>query len=134
MKIKFIKTIITAIITIALTFMPISAFAVDNCSADLCNGDYPDSVKAACGCASSAAGGDKISVIILNIINAIIAILGVVAVIFIFVGGIGYMTSSGDPGKVKKAKDTIFYAVIGLIICVLSFAITQFIINAINNS
>ena len=39
------------------------------------------------------------------------------------------MTSTGDAGKVKKAKDTILYALIGLIICVLSFAIVNWTIK-----
>ena len=67
-----------------------------------------------------------------NIIQAVIGILGLACVVIIIIGGIGYMTSSGDAGKVKKAKDTILYGVIGMIICVLAFAITTFIITAIN--
>lgn len=69
-----------------------------------------------------------------NIISAIIGILGLACVIIVIIGGVQYMTSSGDSGKVKKAKDTILYGVIGMVICVLSFAITQFIITAINGS
>ena len=66
---------------------------------------------------------------IINIINGVIAVLGLVAVVVIIIGGINYMTSSGDAGKVKKAKDTILYGVIGLVICVLAFAIVNFIIK-----
>lgn len=65
---------------------------------------------------------------ITGIINAVIGVLGIVAVTVIIVGGIGYMTSSGDAGKVKKAKDTILYGVIGLVIVVLAFAIVNFVI------
>lgn len=66
-----------------------------------------------------------------NIINAIIGALGIVAVVIIIIGGVNYMTSSGDAGKVKKAKDTILYGVIGLVICVLAFAIVNFVISNI---
>ena len=66
-----------------------------------------------------------------NIINAVIGVLGIVCVIVIIIGGINYMTSSGDAGKVKKAKDTILYGVIGLVICVLAFAIVNFVISNI---
>ena len=72
-----------------------------------------------------------------NLIQWVIAIVGVVAVIFIVYGGILYATSSGDPAKVKKAKDTILYAVIGLIIVALAEIITAFvsgIIRDANNS
>ena len=68
---------------------------------------------------------------IIGILNAVIAVLGIVAVIVIIMGGIGYMTSSGDAGKVKKAKDTILYGVIGLVIVALSFAIVNFVIGNI---
>ena len=66
-----------------------------------------------------------------NIVSAIIGVLGIVAVIVIIIGGVNYMTSSGDAGKVKKAKDTILYGVIGLVICVLAFAIVNFVIGGI---
>ena len=66
-----------------------------------------------------------------GIINAVIAVLGIVAVIVIIIGGVTYMTSSGDAGKVKKAKDTILYGVIGLVIVALSFAIVNFVIGNI---
>ena len=66
-----------------------------------------------------------------GILNAVIAVLGIVAVIVIIMGGIGYMTSSGDSAKVKKAKDTILYGVIGLVVVALAFAIVNFVISNI---
>lgn len=66
-----------------------------------------------------------------SIIKAVIGILGLVCVIVIIIGGVNYMTSSGDAGKVKKAKDTILYGVVGLVICVLAFAIVQFVLDNI---
>ena len=68
-----------------------------------------------------------------EIINRVILGLDIVAVIFIVLGGIGYMTSAGDAAKLKKAKDTILYAVIGLIICVLAYAITNFTISLLGD-
>ena len=79
--------------------------------------------------------GDDLSGSIVGILNGVIGVLGIVAVVVIIIGGIGYMTSAGDAGKVKKAKDTILYGVIGLIIVVLSFAIVNFVIaNVIGNN
>ena len=68
---------------------------------------------------------------ITTILNNIITVLGLVAVIVIIIGGVNYMSSTGDPAKVKKAKDTILYGIIGLIICVLAFAIVNFVISNI---
>ncbi|MBR3122174.1 hypothetical protein IKF28_01880, partial [Candidatus Saccharibacteria bacterium] len=61
----------------------------------------------------------------------VIGVLGLVCVIVMIIGGVSYMTSSGDAGKVKKAKDTILYGLIGLVICVLAFAIVNFVISNI---
>lgn len=65
---------------------------------------------------------------ITGIINAVVAALGIVCVVVMIIGGVNYMTSSGDAGKVKKAKDTILYGLIGLVVCVLAFAIVNFVI------
>ncbi len=73
----------------------------------------------------------KLDESVTNILYAIIAALGLVAVAFIVVGGINYITSNGDASKVEKAKKTILYACIGLVICALSFAIVNFTISNI---
>jgi hypothetical protein len=66
--------------------------------------------------------------IVNTIINTVIFVIGMVAVIMIILGGISYATSQGDAAKVKKGKDTILYGIIGLIIVLLAFAITQFVL------
>ena len=66
-----------------------------------------------------------------TILSAIIGVLGFVCVVVMIIGGFNYMTSSGDAGKVKKAKDTILYGLIGLVVCVLAFALVQFVIGNI---
>ena len=68
---------------------------------------------------------------ITGILNAIIGVLGLVCVVVMIIGGVNYMTSAGDASKVKKAKDTILYGLIGLIVCVLAFAIVNFVITNI---
>ena len=69
--------------------------------------------------------------IVINIINAILGIVGLIAVVMIILGGISYMTSSGDSAKVKKGKDTILYGVIGLVIVGLAYAIVNFVLSSI---
>lgn len=92
-------------------------------------------VQKAAGCSNTNAAADNdLQTTLTNILNAIIGVAGLIAVIFIIIGGINYITSTGDPTKTKKAKDTILYALIGLIICALAFAIVNWAISAINNS
>lgn len=76
-------------------------------------------------------GGNTLWDDVSSIIKGVIAVLGLVCVIVIILGGVSYMTSTGDAGKVKKAKDTILYGVIGLVICVLAFAIVNFVLDNI---
>ena len=67
------------------------------------------------------------------IITAVFSIIGVVSVVMIILGGISYATSQGDPGKVKKGKDTILYGIIGLIVALLAYAIVNFVLDAFQN-
>ena len=69
-----------------------------------------------------------------NILNAVYLILGIVGVVMIIIGGVNYTLSQGDPGKVQKAKNTVLYGIIGLVVALLAFAITQFVINAIQGA
>lgn len=64
-----------------------------------------------------------------NILTAVYMIAGIVAVIVIIIGGIRYTTSNGDAAGVKSAKNTILYAVVGLIVIIMASAITQFTIQ-----
>lgn len=132
-KIVSIISIIIIAVSASIAFLPTpNTFAVDPPASDICNkNEVPNSVKEAAGCAHE---GDKLPSMVINILNAVIGILGLVAVIFIIIGGVNYMTSTGEAAKLEKAKKTILYAVIGLGVCVLAFAIVNFVANILNNS
>ena len=66
-----------------------------------------------------------------NIINILLTVASVVAVIMIIVGGIRYATSNGDSNNVTAAKNTIMYAVIGLVIAIFAYAIVNFVLTQI---
>ena len=67
------------------------------------------------------------------IINVIIGIVGLIAVVMIIVGGISFTTSQGDSGKVTKAKNTVLYGIVGLVVAILAFAIVNFVLTSIFN-
>ncbi|MBR3414874.1 hypothetical protein IKG73_02555 [Candidatus Saccharibacteria bacterium] len=99
---------------------------------EICNGDFDDVAKEAAGCFTGEA---QVGNVAQNIINVIIAVLGIVAVIFVIVGAVQYITSQGDPGKMKKARDTIIYAILGVVLAGLAFAIVNFVLaNLFNGS
>lgn len=121
---------------IAIAFALASLFSLTTVPAvyadsSICNQNVAEEVKAAAGC-SNASAGTSLETVVQNIINVIVGLLGIVCVAVIIFGGVQYMTSTGDSGKTAKAKNTILYAVIGLIICALAAIITNFTINLIN--
>lgn len=63
------------------------------------------------------------------IINVIIGIIAFLAVVMIVFGGIQYTTSAGAADKVKSAKDTIMYGIVGLIVALLAYAIVNFVLS-----
>lgn len=67
------------------------------------------------------------------IVNALLFLIGAVSVIMIIIGGIRYVTSNGDSSQITSAKNTIMYAVIGLIIALMAFAIVNFVVKQFVN-
>ncbi|MBQ3453098.1 hypothetical protein IJG28_02825 [Candidatus Saccharibacteria bacterium] len=107
-----------------------SALTLPTYAIDCSDSSISAEVKTAAGCNTET----TLPNVIVNILNAIILVAGIVAVIFIIIGGVNYMTSSGDAGKVAKAKNTILYALIGLVICVLAFAIVNWTIGVLDKA
>lgn len=70
--------------------------------------------------------------ILSNILSTVYFWAGIIAVGLIVYGGFMYVISNGDPGRVKKAKDTLLYAVIGLIVVLVAFVITNLVIKGVN--
>lgn len=66
-----------------------------------------------------------------NLINAFLFIVGGLAVVMVIYGGFKYITSGGDAQAVASAKNTIIYAVIGIAVAVLAYAITKFVYDAL---
>lgn len=98
------------------------------------NGGNAGNANNAAGSSSSicgAASSDNAPDIVKNVINTMLYILGIIAVIMIVIGGVRYTTSNGDSSQTKAAKDTILYAVIGLIVAIMAFAIVNFVVTSL---
>lgn len=68
-------------------------------------------------------------VVLNTALNSVYMVAGIIAVIVIIIAGYMYVTSQGDSAAVTKAKNAILYAVIGLVVIILAFAITWFVIG-----
>jgi len=66
-----------------------------------------------------------------TIVNILLFIIAAVAVIMLIIGGIRYVVSGGDQQAVTGAKNTILYAVIGIVVAILAYAIVNFVISGL---
>lgn len=122
---QYLSRIITSLALIVALLFPAVAVAapvnVIDGSNDACKGN-----AAICGNT-----GTKLFDIIKNVINTLLYAIGILTVILIIIGAMKYVLSAGDQAQVTSAKNTIQYAVIGLIIAGLSYAIVNFVIDRI---
>ena len=70
---------------------------------------------------------------IAQLLATVYVVAGIVAVIVIVIGGIRYSTSAGDSSGIQAAKNTIMYAVVGLVVIIAAAAITDFVIKNVAN-
>lgn len=124
---------------IALTLTTVFGFVGNvnavNCPAGSLRGEGAGVTSISeCNIPAEHAGSNNLMETINTIINVVLGVLGLLAVIVIIYGGFMFMTATGDASKVKKAKDTIMYGVIGLVIALLAYAIVNFVVSSIFKS
>lgn len=109
---------------LGVAVQPVGNVAAINVLKEQCSGGATGS-KSVCEAAAKddATGMTKI------VINTMLFVLGFLSVIMIVVGGVRYTTSAGDASRVKAAKDTIMYSVVGLVVALLAFAIVNFVLE-----
>lgn len=87
-----------------------------------------------------AIGGNKggnatpITSLAKTITNTLLFVIGAVAVVMIVIGGFRYVTSNGEAAQVQAAKNTIMYAVIGIIVSLMAYAIVNYVINRMTST
>src|SRR3989344_2084484 len=130
-KLKNILTTLSLGTLLIFPAMPLAVVHADiagglNCGAEL---NATGITKSDTNCTTT--GGDPATTvdnIIKLVINIFSLIVGVVSVIMIIIGGLKYITSGGDSGNVTGAKNTILYAIIGLVIVALAQFVVRFVL------
>jgi hypothetical protein len=69
--------------------------------------------------------------VITIILNMTFTVIGAVAVLFLIIGAFRYIISNGEQAQIQKAKNTIMYSVIGIVVSLLAFTIVQFVLGRI---
>ena len=130
MKIKNIIMALALILTFGAS-VPLSAQAATigglqelcgidaNKSSDICK-DYLKSTD------------NQVGLLIARVLKTMLFIIGALSVVMIVYAGFNFVTSAGDSGKVNKAKGVILYAVIGLVVSLLAYAIVSFVTSTLD--
>lgn len=136
---KKILLAISSMLALAIMSVPVVGMAQEapaptatqNAKTSVCEG-----VGLTTGTANGCDSGSEttVSQIIRTGIFILSIIVGVAAVIMIIIGGLRYVTSGGDSAAVNSAKNTILYAVIGLVVAALAQLIVQFVLNKVDNA
>jgi len=129
MKKKILVVLVAMVAVLALPVY-VSATELSSRGDEACKYADDDYKKLICPPTQGSSEGEALH-IVGNVLNTIYGIVGVLAVVMIVSGGVKYMTSQGDPGRLSAAKNTILYSAIGLVITILAFAITAFVLKAL---
>lgn len=127
-KVRTIITTLAVIIGLVGVFSPATAGAIN-----VFNPNTTTNPQSVCATQPSndickASKTDKLQNYVKPIINIVLYFLAAIAVVVIIIAGFMYVVSGGDASAVTKAKNTILYAVVGLIVAIMAYAIVNFVV------
>jgi len=113
----------------------VNALGTDNLSlqsgADSAKGnDQGGSASCLFGTEANCSGGGVFK----TITNVMLFIIGAISVIMLIIGGLRYVVSGGDSSAVQNAKNTILYAIVGIVVAILAYAVVNFVISSFANN
>ncbi len=134
-KIKtFMMTAILSLATFGAPLVPVTvAVAQNNTEEGLCKGSQLNLNATCSGGTATDAGRNNVNQLVIDAINLFSWIIGIISVVMIMVGGVKYITSQGSSDSVSGAKNTILYAVIGLVVVALAQVIVRFVLGTANS-
>ena len=130
---RFKLLLLAPFLVLALGFAP--ALVLADCAAPSTSAEAIScGTNNAAGVPQNTDAGKSLDSTITNVINLMSVVVGVAAVVMIIVGGLRYIISAGKDESVKTAKNTILYAIIGLVIVALAQIIVQFVLDKTTQS
>ena len=123
----FTKILTAGILMIGLLGVFTPAVSAAN-GINICSEENQNSVY----CQNKDKGEGQVNGIIKTIVEVLLTAVGAISIIMIVIGGIMFALSSGDAQKAAKARNTVLYAVVGLIVSIFASAIVNFVFNRFN--
>jgi type IV secretory pathway VirB2 component (pilin) len=138
--IKRIKSVVLSLIASVAFLLPAAIPAVahaatfDPSGGLNCGTNIELSETGTCATSGDGDATTKVNDAVRLALNLFSAVVGIIAVVMIIVGGIKYITSGGDSGNVTSAKNTILYAIVGIVVAFLAYAAVNFVMSSLNQS
>ena len=133
MKIKSIKIMLTGLLLVPMLALIVGLFNPMSTLAACTPGTYD--VLTGATCAGEGSGTNPTLFgpggMFTTIVNVALFIIGSISVLMLIYGGIRYTISGGDEKAVTSAKNTILYAVVGIVVALLAYAIVNFVLGAL---
>lgn len=131
-KLKNILVVAASVFALMVPTLVPAAVAAQgvNIQNNLCGGTNFTTSGGSC---NYGAANNKINSILKLVVNLFSLIVGIVSVIMIIVGGLKYITSGGEASNISGAKNTIIYAIVGLVIVALAQFIVHFVLGKVAN-
>lgn len=132
-KLKLFFVSILAMFSLSPALLPVmaSATTADNLACGV-KGDIAGT--GTCSANDTIDADNKVNGIISTAIRIFQVIVGLISVIFIIMGGLKYVTSGGATESITSAKNTILYALVGIVVVVLAEVLVQFVLNRATNA
>ena len=127
---KFLnKTVFSLILTLVFIFA--TSFAL---APTLVHADAKSDVCAGVGLLSgnncnNPSGSPSVDSIVATVVNILSIVVGIIAVIMIIIGGIRFVLSGGDSNATTSARNTVLYALVGLVVAALAQVLARFVLN-----
>jgi len=119
--------LLVPLMALAVGFASPVAVAADCDASDLTVGSGADCAQGD-GTSSSLFGEESI---FKSITNILLFLIGAISVIMLIIGGIRYVISGGDQNQVTGAKNTILYAIVGIVVAFLAYAAINFVVDSL---
>ena len=136
-KLLLVSVLAISVLAPVVALVPTTAHAANNLNINgsLCAGANNSTDPNGTNCDTSQAGTkDKVQSIVNQVISIFSWVVGIVSVIMIIFGGFKYITSGGDSTGVTSAKNTILFAIVGLVIVALAQIIVKFVIGTVSDA
>jgi len=129
------RLLLTALAALSLAIVgvlvtPDNQMVFADAKTDVCAGLQTTGAGANC----APPPGPSVESTIRSVIDILSRIVGIVAVIMLIVGGFKYITAGGDSGNIQTAKNTIIYALVGIVIVAMAQAIIYFVLNEVTTT